>query len=117
MSAVPSQPLNLVFMDVTSQSFRISWSPPSDLNAPDVNYTLLLITEAPRAMNTITGIVNETYLFEALRPFTNYTVVIFAVSEKGPGLGSDPIRVMTPEEDSKCILQCTFNSHTMYYIG
>ena len=82
-------------MDVTSQSFRICWLPPSDLNAPDVNYTLLLITEAPRAVDTITGIVDETYLFEALRPFTNYTVVTFAVSEKGPGLGSDPIRVMT----------------------
>ena len=87
-------------MDIMSQSFRVSWSSPSELNAPDINYTLQLTITGPPPVGSMnmTGITDETYLFEGLTPFTTYTVVVFAVSEKGPGPGSDPTTVMTAED-------------------
>ena len=86
-------------MRVASRSFLVTWSPPSDLNAPEVNYTLQL-TQPSSAMN-ITGVTVQMYLFEELQPSTNYSVVIFAVSDKGPGPASETIAVTT-SEDCKC---------------
>ena len=47
------------------------------------------------------GIQPEMRLLEGRMPFTNYTVVVFAVSEKGPGPSSETLTVTTLE-DSEC---------------
>ena len=81
----------------------VTWLPPSDLNAPDINYTLQLT--GPSSIVTIfDGIVPEILLLEVLDPFTQYEVVVFAVSEKGPGPSSQLLMVMT-SQDSKCTYQ------------
>ena len=100
-SAVPSEPLNLTSMTVTARSFVVTWSPPSDLNAPEINYTLRLTGPNSNVMD-FPGIRAEMSLLEGRMPFTSYTVVVFAVSEKGPGPSSETLTVMTLE-DSECM--------------
>ena len=73
------------------------WSPPSDLNAPQVNYTLQLTRPSSPPMN-VSGVTEQMYLFEELQPFANYSVVIFAVSDKGPGPASQTVSVTTSED-------------------
>ena len=104
VSAVPSEPLNLIPMTITARSFVVTWSPPSDLNAPEINYTLQLTGPNSNVMD-FPGIRAEMRLLEDLMPFTNYTVVVIAVSEKGPGPGSKTLTVMTLE-DSECTYLC-----------
>ena len=94
--AVPSQPLNLTSMNITSRSFVARWSPPGDLNAPEINYTLQL--SGPSLPTNFTGILTELLLLEGLMPFWRYEVVVFAVSEKGPGAGSQQLTVTTLED-------------------
>ena len=103
-SSVPSEPLNLDSINITARSFVITWSPPSEQNAPEINYTVQLI--GPNSnMAEFRGIQAEIYLLEGLMPFANYTVVVFAVSEKGPGPGSEMLTTETLE-DSECT--CVF---------
>ena len=87
-------------MNVTARSFVITWSPPSELNAPEINYTVQLMGPNSNVAE-FRGIQAEMYLLENLMPFTNYTVVVIAVSEKGPGPSSEMLTVETLE-DSEC---------------
>ena len=100
---VPSQPLNVIILpdSVTPSSFNVTWSPPSDINSPGVSYTLRLTSLSSPSRN-VTGITEEMFTLEELMPFTNYTVVVVAVSERGPGLDSDSVSVTT-DEDGKYI--------------
>ena len=86
-------------MRVTSRSFLVTWSPPSDLNAPEVTYTLQLKLNRPSSSPVnIPGVTVQMYLFEELQPSTSYSVVIFAVSDKGPGPASETVPVTTSED-------------------
>ena len=84
-------------MNITARSFRVVWSPPNDLNAPAINYTLQL-TGPSSNMTEFSGILAEMHLLKDLMPFTEYTVVVFAVSERGSGPESDTLMVMTSED-------------------
>lgn len=90
-------------MNVMARSFVVTWSPPSDINAPEINYTIQLTGPNSDMMNfTQSGMPPEMRLLDRLMPFTNYSVVVFAVSERGPGPSSETQTVMTLE-DSKCM--------------
>lgn len=100
MCTVPSEPRNLISVNIMARSFVVMWSPPNEINAPEINYTVRLIRPNSNVMD-FTGIRDEMRLLDDLMPFTNYSVVVFAVSEKGPGPTSETQIVMTLE-DSKC---------------
>lgn len=100
MCTVPSEPRNLISVNIMARSFVVMWSPPNEINAPEINYTVRLIRPNSNVMD-FTGIRDEMRLLDDLMPFTNYSVVVFAVSEKGPGPTSETRTVMTLE-DSKC---------------
>ena len=84
-------------MNVTARSFIVIWSPPTDINAPEINYTLRL-TGPSSNVTEFPGIQAEMRLVDDLMPFTDYMVVVFAVSEKGAGNDSDTRMVMTSED-------------------
>ena len=94
---VPSEPLNVTTMSIMAGSFLVTWSPPNAINAPEINYTVQL-TGPNSVVTDITGIGVEIRLLEGLMPFTNYSVVVFAVSEKGPGPTSETQTVRTLED-------------------
>lgn len=83
-----------------ARSFVVTWSPPNDINAPEINYAVQLTGPNSNVVD-FTGIQAEMRLLNGLVPFSNYTVVVFAVSEKGPGPGSETRTVMTLE-DGEC---------------
>ena len=94
---VPSEPLNVATVNIMARSFLVTWSPPNAINAPEINYTIQL-TGPNSVVTNITGIGVEMRPLEGLMPFTNYSVVVFAVSEKGPGPTSETQTVRTLED-------------------
>ena len=96
---MPSQPLDVVIppVNVTSRSFLVTWSPPSDLNAPEVTYTLQLTRPSSPPLN-VPGVTVLMYEFDGLRPSASYSVVVFAVSDKGSGPASLTVSVTTSED-------------------
>ena len=107
-------PLNPLISNITSQSMRLSWNPPT---IGEQNGILLLyhviIVETPilyldnGSLSSPMGMsFNRTYnvsegleqLIEMLHPSYNYTVRIAAATAAGIGPFSDPITVMTLED-------------------
>jgi len=107
-------PLNPLISNITSQSMRLSWNPPT---IGEQNGILLLyhviIVETPilyldnGSLSSPMGMsFNRTYdvsegleqLIEMLHPSYNYTVRIAAATAVGIGPFSDPITVMTLED-------------------
>ena len=84
---VPSGPPENVNFLTTTQSFIITWSPPSiaDQNGPIVNYTVFcslrddVIYQRTAAANNTNANITE------LEPFTNYTCSVSASTVVGTG--------------------------------
>ena len=54
----------------------------------------------PQSSNNATNITGITQLFEnvtGLDHYSRYTVVVYALTDKGAGNGSDPLEVLTDE--------------------
>ena len=90
--------------NLSARSLVVSWSPPSDFNAPEITYFVQL-TSVSLSMN-VSDIAIETRTFMDLLPFTEYTVVVFAVSDKGAGPGSEPATVTTDQDRKLLYWMC-----------
>ena len=81
----------------------VTWSEPLPLNAPTVNYTVLVgqVGASPDdRVEYMTGRDKLSFLVPGLFPFTNYSVSVMACSVAGCGPESDPIIQVTLEEGS-----------------
>ena len=97
---VPSSPLELEYVNLTSTAIQVTWMPPADPNGIVESYILMLTFEANGTSNNVTNILVTTYNVTGLMPYQEYTVVVYAMTDKGPGSGSVPLNVLT-DEDSK----------------
>lgn len=101
--AVPSVPRGVTAFPAGPRTLVVTWMQPLPLNAPTVNYTVLIEiageTSTPEdQLNFTTGFDVLSFIVRNLRPFTNYSVVVVARSEAGFGGESAPIYVVTIEE-------------------
>lgn len=102
VSIVPSEPLNLRYVNVTAASIRVFWDPPAERNGLLVNYVLEyyleMSTELPDVLNDIQlGMEQEGVLIEQLMEYDRYTVRVAARTDKGRGNFSRPLNVLTDE--------------------
>lgn len=80
-----------VIIETASDSFVLSWSPPSDLNAPSVHYEVYY-SDNSLIVNTTLTTLNVT----GLLPFTNYSLYIGACNIAGCTL-SEVVSTLTDE--------------------
>lgn len=97
----PSAPLNVLLSTLSPEAVSVSWSPPSMSNGVVTSYRVTYFPTvdggrgSAATVNTSTGLqlsLNVT----GLEPFTNYTVVVAAMTEF-LGSESDPVTVRTAE--------------------
>ena len=97
---VPSAPRELDYVNLTSTAIEVTWLPPDDPNGIVESYILMLTFEANGTSNNITNISAATFNVTGLLPYQVYTVVVYALTNRGAGSGSVPLNVLT-DEDSK----------------
>ncbi len=100
MNAVPSEPLNLDYVNDTSTSVNITWEPPANRNGIIESYTLQ-ITDMPTSdIPNVTNIAgsSEFYLLTGLLPYQTYELVLYALTDRGEGPGSTPLIIYTLED-------------------
>ncbi len=74
------------------------WSPPDDPNGIVENYTVMYMPlSSPDVASEVSGITGLSQTLSDLDPFTRYTVVVYALTDKGVGEGSEPLEVLTEE--------------------
>ena len=88
------------YVNLTSTAIQVTWMPPADPNGIVESYILMLTFEANGTSNNVTNILVTIYNVTGLMPYQEYTVVVYALTDKGPGSGSVPLNVLT-DEDSK----------------
>ena len=103
---VSSAPLALEYANLTSTAIQVTWLSPDDPNGIVDNYTLMLTFEADGTSENITDISITTYNVTGLLAYQQYTVVVYALTDKGPGSGSAPLNVLT-DEDCKLTVKYT----------
>ena len=76
----------------------------------------MLTFEANGTSNNITDISATTLNVTGLLPYQEYTVVVYALTDRGAGSGSVPLNVLT-DEDSKLplILKSSMNSNLYFF--
>ena len=90
--SVSSQPLNLMFVEVTVSTISLQWDPPSSPNGVITHY---VVTYNGMTVNTIN--VSTMLTLIELEPFTTYTISVAASNGAGVGNASDDIAVRTSE--------------------
>ena len=103
---VPSAPQEVDYVNLTSTAIEVTWMPPNDPNGIVESYILMLTFEANGTSNNITDISATTLNVTGLLPYQEYTVVVYALTDRGAGSGSIPLNVLT-DEDSKLPLILT----------
>ena len=102
---VPGEPLNVQALAVNSSAVEVTWDPPADGDRNGVirgyqiyvqpKNTNSMYYSMPLRFNTATGNVNR-YNVSGLQPDTKYSVQVAALTRKGDGSRSQPVRVKTP---------------------
>lgn len=86
----PSIPLNLVFLDATEESIRVTWDPPTDNGgSPLTNYRIQAEERITFALHANLEIAASTTTFNItnLEPYKNYTIRVAAINagfQRGP---------------------------------
>jgi receptor-type tyrosine-protein phosphatase F len=103
--SVPGEPLNVNARPVNSSSVEVSWDPPADSDKNGVirgyqiyvqpKNTESMYYTMPLRFNTASGDVTR-FNVSGLQPDTRYTVQVAALTRKGDGSRSQPVRVKTP---------------------
>lgn len=99
-NAAPSSPRNVTAINVTINSITISWLRPDPANGVIESYSIRVERiddgETERRISNISADVFE-HNITGLMEFVNYSIVVFAFTDKGRGPGSEPIVVQTLE--------------------
>ncbi|KAI9584988.1 hypothetical protein GQX74_006883 [Glossina fuscipes] len=91
---MPSKPLNLTVLDVTSSSITMSWLPPKNQNGAIAGYHVFHIHENQTGVEIVKRNAADSVIrFELpkLKPFTEYRVIVKAFTTKNEGDSSDQI--------------------------
>uniref|UniRef100_A0A0K8UA23 Tyrosine-protein phosphatase 99A n=1 Tax=Bactrocera latifrons TaxID=174628 RepID=A0A0K8UA23_BACLA len=93
---VPSKPLNLTVLNVTSTSITMSWYPPKNQNGAIAGYHVFHIHDNQTGVEIMKNSRNSQdslIIFELpnLKPFTDYRVIVQAFTMKNEGNPSDQI--------------------------
>ena len=112
-------PANLHGHNTSSTSILVQWDdvPAADKNGIILSYTITYkalpggnpqtkVVSAPTRQSILTGLIE----------YTNYSITVFASTEKGDGNVSAPIIVVT-DEDSKFSFNFLFQTFILLYIN
>ena len=98
--AVPSEPLNLQYMNISAISIRVFWDPPAEGNGVLQNYRLIYkefgtgqVVEIPIPP----GNESDGVVVEPLMEYHMYLVKVAASTDKGFGPNSTQLEVLTDE--------------------
>lgn len=93
---VPSQPLNVVFKEVTNATVAVQWEQPTTPNGVIAGYRVYYMHDNFTDVQTVrsTNRVMQ-YLLRRLKSFTQYKIWVKAFTWKNEGESSDPIDVLT----------------------
>ena len=99
LSTAPTSPprdVSVLAHDITSTSFRVTWSPPVDgTNGPIVAYTVVHgLGTSGFGVGTV-EVMGQEYTIMSLRPFTNFFVSVAAKTTAGEGPFSPHYPVQT----------------------
>ena len=94
----------MISTEQLSNSISLEWEPPSEPNgfieSYSVTYTGPEMFGGEDMTETVDGIDGTMTVLPDLAPFSNYTVIVHAFTNRGRGDPSDEL-VVTTEEDSK----------------
>ena len=94
---VPTAPTGLSYQNISSTAIFVSWEEPSTFNGvPDdyiISYTR---NETGVTVNETSPVTNVTIIM--LEKYEQYTIVVFATSDKGAGDPSEPLMILTDED-------------------
>ena len=100
--SVPTAPTDLVYQNLSSTAISVRWEEPSTFNGiPGLYIISYTRDETGVTLNATSSVTNAT--ITALEIYEQYTIVVFATSDKGAGDPSEPLMVLT-DEDGKLFL-------------
>ena len=97
---VPSEPLNLRYMNISATSIRVFWDPPAERNGVLQNYRLMYEEFGTGLMVFIDippGNESEGVVVEPLMEYHMYLMRVAASTDKGFSLYGSPLEVLTDE--------------------
>ena len=105
---VPSEPLNLRYMNNSAISITVFWDPPAERNGVLQNYTLMYEefgTERMVFIDIPPGNESDGFVVEPLMEYHMYSVSVAASTDKGFGPYSRPLEVLTDEHGMDYIIE------------
>ena len=104
-NAAPSAPRNVTAINMTRSSITISWLAPDPTNGNIESYSIEAtsvdngqIHEIERTIGLPMAAEEMVYInITGLLEYVNYSIIVFASTDKGRGSGSEPIVVQTLE--------------------
>ena len=95
---VPSSPLNLNYMNITSTSVEVSWLQPSSFNGPNEGYVVMYTRLETDMTNSTARIYDTSVNITDLEIYEEYYIVVLAFTDKGSGTPSETLRIRTDED-------------------
>ena len=112
---VPSSPLNLSYMNITSTSIKVSWLQPSSFNGPNEGY-VVMYTRLETNMTNITDRISDTSVnITGLEIYEEYDIVVLAFTDKGSGTPSETLRIRTDEDCKNYNLTIICHIHKLFF--
>ena len=97
---VPSEPLNLRYINISAISISVLWDPPAERNGVFHDYRLIYEefgTGLTVVIRIPPGNENDGVIVEPLMEYHMYSVSVAASTDKGFGPYSSPLEVLTDE--------------------
>ena len=99
---VPTAPRSVEAPDgqKTHSSILVSWQPPAPANGEIESYSVQVTEiDGGQLFNELMNLSADTreYNITGLMEYVNYSIVVFAFTDKGKGEGSQPLEVQTLE--------------------
>ncbi|XP_017785982.1 PREDICTED: tyrosine-protein phosphatase 99A isoform X2 [Nicrophorus vespilloides] len=117
---VPSEPLNLTVLNITSESIYLAWSEPEKKNGPITGYRIYYNSRNITSVQSITSLDPNSslqYNLTDLKPYTEYMILVQASTAKNEGVQSKSVINKTdiggPSAPKILNLTCE-NSETIY---
>jgi hypothetical protein len=110
MSA-PTQPVSLLFSNITGTGFQISWS--GGLGAASYSYTLNTVSSTPSQDN---GLSSKSATFSSLAANSVYNLVVTATNSNGSISGSATITLLPSAPTSVQVSSLTYQSFSLSWV-
>ena len=94
--------MDVSYANLSSSSVRLTWQPPAQPNGDILSYSVDYSGPAEfggaSEIRPISDISNTMVDILGLVPYTEYSVVVFAFTDKGRGSASDQLTVLTDQD-------------------